>query len=88
MTSLAIRVALVHRETDVVLRARGERAVACECARRCTWLRRWEERVSALGTEEVLLVVRSLPQLGIVERDEPLIDDHRLAVVAPRRELL
>ena len=88
MARLAVRVALVHREADVVFRARSECAVSRECARRCTWLRGWEERISALGAEEVLLVVRPLPQLGIVERDEALVDDRRLAMVALGCELL
>ena len=85
---LAVRVSLIHREADVVLRARRKRTIACERTRRRAWVCRREERVPALGAEEVLLVVSPLPQLRVVQRDEPLVDDRRLAVVAPRRELL
>jgi hypothetical protein len=36
----------------------------------------------------VLLVVRPLPELRVVERDEALLDDRGLAGVAPRGEVL
>ncbi len=88
MARLAVRVALVHRESNIVVRVRRERTIARERARRRARGRRREKRVAALRAKEVLLVVRPLPQLGVVQRDEPLVDDRRLAVVAPRRESL
>lgn len=83
---LAVWVAAVHGEAHVVVCR--ELAITCERARRRAGICGREERVTTLGAEEVLLVVCALAQLGIVERDEPLVDDGRLAVVASRRELL
>lgn len=50
--------------------------------------RRREEWVAALGAEEVLFVVCAFPECGVVERDEPLVDDGRLAGIALRSECL
>ena len=85
VASLPVRMALVDREADVVVR---ERAVARERPRRRARIGRWQERVAALGAEEVLLVIRPLPQLWIVECNEALVDDRRLAVIAFGGELL
>ena len=85
MARLAVWVPAVDGEADVVSR---ERTVARERARGRTRLRRRQERVAALGAEEVLFVVCALAELGVVERDEALVDDRRLAVVASRCELL
>lgn len=85
---LAVRVPAVHGEPDVVVRelpVAADRDRAAGAARGARGRRR-EERVAALGAEEVLLVVRALPERLVVERDEPLVHDRRLAVVAPRRE--
>lgn len=50
--------------------------------------RRREEWVAALGAEEVLLVVRAFPECWVIECDEPLVDDGRLAGIALRSECL
>jgi hypothetical protein len=85
VAALAVRVALVDREADVLVR---KRAIARERARARARTRRRQERVAALGAEEVLLVVRARAERGVVERDVRLVDDRRLAVVAVRREQL
>jgi len=81
MTVLAIRMPLVHCEAHVcifeypiprktpVTRCRGGRG---------------KERITTFSAKEVLLVVSSSAQLGIVECDEPLIYDGCVAVVTSR----
>lgn len=89
MARLAVRVPAEHGEPD----AGVVRKVAVAADRHAGGARGArgggrEERVAALGAEEVLLVVRSLAEPVVVERDEALVDDRRLAVVAPWREYL
>jgi hypothetical protein len=86
VAALAVRVTLVHGEADVIVL---ERAVAGDGEVEPTVTlgaraRRREERVAALGAEEVLLVVRPLAERIVVERDEALVNDRRLAMVATR----
>lgn len=50
--------------------------------------RRREEWVAALCTEEVLFVVCPFPECWVIECDEPLVDDGRLAGIALRSECL
>lgn len=50
--------------------------------------RRREEWVAALCTEEVLFVVCPFPKCWVIECDEPLVDDGRLAGIALRSECL
>ena len=86
MARLAVRVPIVHRESNAEVR---KVAVAGEGQLASAPLdRRRQKRVPTLGAKKVWLVIRSRAQLRIVERDEPLVDDRRLAVVAPRREIL
>lgn len=90
---LAVRVPAVHRKSDIVI-PEVELAVApyADFARLLRFVRFGhrgrEERVAALRAEEMLLVVRALPKRRIVQRDEALVDDRRLALIAPRREAL
>lgn len=86
---LAVRVPAVHGEAHVVVRkgpVAAHRQVLFPVS--LGWRRRREERVAALCAEEMLLVIRPLPERGVVQCDEPLVDDRRLAGVAPRREVL
>jgi hypothetical protein len=87
MARFAVRVSAINGEPDVV---RDERTVARECQLALGGReRRRQEGVPALGAEEVLLVIRALPsQLRVVERDETLFDDGRLATVTPRGKVL
>lgn len=85
MARLAVGVAFVDGEANVVVR---ERAIPRERARRRPRVGWRQERIAALGAEEVLFVVRPLSQLVVVERDEPLVDNRRLAVITLRGELL
>ncbi|THH21160.1 hypothetical protein EW146_g333 [Bondarzewia mesenterica] len=81
---LAIWVPVVHREADTVVHEHaiaGEGQLAPISAGR-------QERVPALRAEEMRLVICPLAQLRIVERNKPLVDDCRLAVIAPRRKVL
>lgn len=91
MAGLAIRVSLVHRESNVVV---DELAIASEVQlararngrrKRTTWRK---ERVPAFSTEKVLLVVSTCTEGGIVERNEPFVDDGRLAVETTRSKSL
>ena len=81
MARLAVWMAFVNGEPDVVLCAHGEFTITSERARRRARRRGGKEWVSALGAEEVLLVVRALAKLGVVKRDEAFVDDGGLAVV-------
>jgi hypothetical protein len=84
---LAVRVPAVHGETDIV-------RDKCAVARKCEFAlgsgeRRRQERVAAFCAEEMLLVVSALPaKLWIIQRDETLLHDGRLAAVAPRGKVL
>jgi hypothetical protein len=95
---LAIRVSFVHRETDVVVL---EFPVALERDATPPTITTTssslgnlaidagsQERISALGAEEMLFVVCALSELGVIQRDEALVHDGRLAVIAPRCEAL
>jgi hypothetical protein len=91
MAGLAIRVSLVHREANIVV---DELAVAREVQlararngrrKRTGWRKEW---VPAFSTEKVLFVVSTCTKGRIVERDEPFVDDGRLAVEATRSKRL
>ena len=83
MAGLAIWMALVHRETDIVV---DELAIAREVqlSRTRNGRREWtiwrKEWVSAFSTEKVLFVVGAFTESGIVERDEPFVNDRSLAM--------
>lgn len=64
--------------------------VAVECGPLAGFARgrRREEWVAALCTEEVLFVVCPFPECWVIECDEPLVDDGRLAGIALRSECL
>lgn len=84
MASLAVRMTLVYDKrvglaNIVLLSAFGPRR------RR---LGRVEKRVAAFGAEEVQLVVISLAEHVVVERDEAVLDDGGLAVKAVVGEFL
>jgi hypothetical protein len=92
MAGLAIRVSLVHRETDIVVlkfavafegdaTSRGALGDLAINARSQKW-------VSALGAEEMLFVVCAFSELRVIKRDEALVHDRRLAVIALRGEAL
>lgn len=78
MARLEVRVALVHGEPNVVLVAL-EVTVSSELAVSGSG---GQERITTLGAEEVLFVVRAFTKVRIVERDEHFINDRRLAMVA------
>ena len=91
MAGLAIRVSLVHCEANIIV---DELAIAREVqlARARIGRRKqtgWrKERVPAFGTEKVLFVVSTFTEGGVVERDEPFVDDGRLAMETTRSKIL
>lgn len=85
MTRLAVRVALVHRETNIVINI--ELAITRD-RQPATPRRRWKERVPTLRTKKVLLVISPLSQRIVVKRDEPLVNNCRFAVIATRHKVL
>jgi hypothetical protein len=91
MAGLAIRVSFVHRETDIVVL---EFAIAFERDATSRALGNLainggsQERVATLGAKEMLFVVCALSELRVIQRDEALVHNRRLAVIAPRREAL
>ena len=88
MAGLAIRVSFIHRETDIVVL---KFAVAFEGNATSRGVlggltinagsQKW---VSALGAEEMLFVVCAFSELRVIQRDEALVHNCRLAVIAPR----
>jgi hypothetical protein len=85
VTRLAVRVALVHRETNIVINI--ELAITRD-RQPATPRRRWKERVPTLRTKKVLLVISPLSQRIVVKRDEPLVNNCRFAVIATRHKVL
>lgn len=86
MAGLAIRVSFVHRETDIVIlkfaiafegdaTSRG----ALDDLAMNAGSQKW---VSALGAEEMLFVVCAFSELRVIKRDEALVHNCRLAVIA------
>ena len=87
---LAIRVSLIHGEPHVVVL---KLAIAVERDTPATLSilavnARSEERISTLGAEKVLLVIRALPELRIVQSDKALVHNGGLAMIAPWGETL
>ena len=88
MTRLAVRMAFIDSEADVILLelavAGNLQTLACVFAVRVTRdrLTRRQERIATFGAEEVLFVVRAFTKVRIVERDEHFINDRRLTMVA------
>ncbi len=95
VTRLAIRMAFKDGKTNVILKIKravamnSDSLVLSECSRRPGLRLSWcKERITALGAEEVLLVIGSLSQCRIVQRNKPFINDWRLTVITLRREVL
>lgn len=90
MARLAIRVTLIHCETDVIV---FKRPVSSDIQFSSRSVMRFvnargKEWVTALGTEEVLFVVGPFTERGIIESYETLVDDSGLTVIAARSEVL
>ena len=90
MARLAIRVSLVHRETDIVVL---KFAIAFEGDATCALSilaidARSQKWVAAFGAEEMVFVVCTFAKLRVVQSDKSLIHNGRLTMVAPRREAL
>jgi hypothetical protein len=90
MACLAIRVPLMHGEPHIVIL---KLAIAVERDTPATLVilaidARSEERISTLGTEKVLFVIRALPQLRIVQSYKALVHNGCLAMIAPWCETL
>lgn len=85
VTRLAVRVALIHRETNIVVKI--ELAITRN-RQPATPTRRREERVATLRTKKVLLVISPLSQRLVVKRNEPLVNNRRFAVIATRCKVL
>lgn len=47
-----------------------------------------QEWIATLGTEEMMLVIRSFTQCVVVEADKPLLNDGSLAVITSGSEVL
>ena len=90
VTRLAIWVSLVHGKADIVVL---KLAIAFErhtprtlCV--LTINARRQERVTALGAEEMLLVICALSELGIIKGNEAFVHNRCLAVIASWRKTL
>lgn len=84
MAALAVRVTVVHSEPFAS--AAIERAVARKVPRGVAWR---QERVSALGAEEMLRVVCALSEtFRLTQCDEVLVRNRSLAVITSRSEFL
>jgi hypothetical protein len=92
MTGLAIGMSLVHREPNTIVSefsiprntqfARTSRRPRDRVTGRC------EEGVSTFGTEKVLLVISAFAKCGIIQGDEPLVDNGRFTRVTARGKTL
>jgi hypothetical protein len=90
VTRLAIWVSLVHGKADIVV-LKLAIAFECDAPRTLCGLTinaRRQERVAALRAEEMLLVICALSKLRIIKRNEALIHNGCLAVIAPWRKTL
>jgi hypothetical protein len=85
VTRLAVWVAFVYREPNVIIEV--EFAITRD-SQPPTPRRRREERVPTFRTEEMLLVIRPLPQRLVVQRNKPLVNNSCLAVIAARSKVL
>jgi hypothetical protein len=87
----AIRVSLIHGESHIVIL---KLAVAFERDTPATLgiffaIKAWsEERISTLGAEKVLFVIRAFPELRIVQSYKALVHNGCLAMIAPWCETL
>ena len=88
MACLTVGVAPVHGEPNVIISIHSELAVTGKCARRCPRGGRREERITALGTEEVLLVICAFSELLVFQSDVVGVGDSGLAVVTTRGKVL
>lgn len=91
VASLAVRVTLVYRKANIIVDkvaiSRNVQLTPAPKRQRERTTRR-EEWVPTLSTEKVLFVVHTFTESGIVERDEPLVDDGSLAVETTRSKCL
>jgi len=71
---------LIHREPNIIF-IHLEDTVALEASLRRT---RRKERITAFGAEEVLFVICTRAKFVVVQRDEDLVNNSRLTVVASR----
>jgi len=90
MARLAIRVSLIHRETDIIVLKlavafKGDTTRALSIlaidARRQKW-------IATFGAEEMVFVVCTFAKLRVVQSDEPLVHNGSLTMIAPRRKAL
>ena len=90
MARLAIRVSLIHRETDIVVLKlavafKGDTtrdlSILAIDARRQEW-------IATFGAEEMVFVVCTFAKLRVVQSDEPLVHNGSLTMIAPRRKAL
>ena len=97
MTRFTIRMSSIHRETDFIsifIDGDVKSAIALDRDFIVTSLgrgfryRRCEERITTFGAEEVLFVVSAFAECGVVECDEPFVDDWCFAVVTAWGEVL
>jgi hypothetical protein len=100
MTLFAIRVTLVHRKPDIIVsklaisgdvqlaRASTVGVWVWVCARFGVGDGRREERIAAFCTEKMLFMIRPLPKRRIIKRDEPFINNRRLARITSWRKAL
>lgn len=86
MARLTVRMTLVHGEPNIVILYHHPRLILFGLL--CTPDRGRQERVPTLSAKKMLLMVGALPECGVVERDEPLVDDGCPAVITLRREFL
>jgi len=83
---LTIRVSLIHGEANVVILKFAiplERDAAPGALRILAIDAGGQKRVPALGAEKVLFVVRALPKFWVIQCDETLVHNRRLAVITP-----
>jgi len=91
VTRLTIRVSLIHREANVVVLKFAvplERDAASGALRILAIDAGGQKRVPALGAKEMLFVVCALPEFWVIQSDETLVHNRRLAMIAPWCEAL
>lgn len=87
MAHLAVRVSFVHGKGDVVVfKVAISADVQLSGAGRCP--RRREKRIAALRAKEMLFVVSSLSECGVVKGNKSFVDDSGLAMEASRCKCL
>jgi hypothetical protein len=88
MTGLAIRVALIHCKSNVIVRERSIASDSKSFSTATIRVRRGKERISTFRTEEVLFVICSFSESLIIEGYKSFIDDRGFTRITPWSKIL